>query len=30
MLEAVAGADGRRDETLAQDIARLDHNLRSQ
>jgi uncharacterized tellurite resistance protein B-like protein len=30
MLEAVAGADGRRDEILAQDIARLDHNLRSQ
>jgi uncharacterized tellurite resistance protein B-like protein len=29
MLGAVAGADGRSDEVLTQDIARLAHNLRS-
>jgi uncharacterized tellurite resistance protein B-like protein len=29
MLEAVAGAEGRSDDVLAQDIARLAHNLRS-
>jgi uncharacterized tellurite resistance protein B-like protein len=30
MLQAVAAADGGTDEVLAQDIARLGHNLRSQ
>lgn len=30
MLKAVAAADGRSDEVLAQDIARLGHNLRPQ
>jgi uncharacterized tellurite resistance protein B-like protein len=30
MLQAVARADGGSDEVLAQDIARLGHNLRSQ